>query len=344
MSDLRSIGDHMADGKLPVNLISQVAEPSLIPQRTTSGSRSMIRSFSRRRMSVSCDSSVRDPSSAIQTQLAAIKAQRDAERAARLDERRTRWQADRQGWRGHCLACLDTGSDYLTQLDCSCPAGIAVAAERERTQLEHMRQFIAAKVRDVMAVAGIPAEYRDWTLENFPRRTRTLTTLTRWADEWNARDGLVLFGSYGTGKTSLMISLMRVLATHYLTGDPHGVIRARFKRASELLSDLRAAMDTKDESYDRLLTEAKQIRLFVLDDLGRENPKSEWVSETLFEIIDARYAHGLPIFATTNYTPETLPGRLGINAEAIMERINDRCVWIKVTGSSMRTSQARVLE
>lgn len=276
--------------------------------------------------------------------LAAINAQREADRAAVLAERRAAWHAASLHWQGDCATCLDTGRDFMTDLDCACSAGEHRGAERERRRLEARQEVIAVQAREVMRSACIPPEYADWTLENFPRRVRTLISLRGWAANWDGREGLMLFGPYGVGKTSLMIGLMRLLVTNYLSLREDGVIRARFKRASELFTQLRAAMDEEDGAYDRLMTEAKRVRIFVLDDLGRENPKSDWVSETLFEIVDGRYAHGLPIFATTNYTPETLSSRLGGNADAIMERINDRCAWMRVTGASMRKTHARVIE
>lgn len=271
---------------------------------------------------------------------------REMERAERIAERRARWEADSVDWQGECASCLDTGCDYLTELDCDCPAGEARAQERDRRRAARRAEAIEEQVAATLGAARIPPEYAGWTLDNFPRRgSQALLRLRGWANAWDGRDGLILFGNYGVGKTSLMIGLLRALALRYLSQrDSDAVIRARFTRASQLMADLRAAMDSEDHSYDHLMTTAKQVRLFVLDDLGRENPKSDWVSETLFEIIDARYAHGLPILATTNYTPDTLTARLGANGEAIMERLNDRCVWMRINGASMRKAQARVME
>lgn len=355
MSDLHSLGDYIAAGALPAGIAGIAgttgtadraplaspasSRPALNPRGSTPRNRG-------RAKRIGFDVTSESSRSHVQRKLDEINALRAEARAQEQAERRARWEADRAALAGpvRCLSCLDSGRDYLTELDCLCAAGEHRAAERERQQIEERLAFIARESRSVMDRAGVPSEYATWTLATFPRRTRSLAQVREWAEGWNERDGLLLFGSYGVGKTSLMIGLMRELVTRYLTTHPERVVRARFKRASQFFTELRAAMDSKDESYDRLITEAKQVRVFVLDDLGRENPKSEWVSETLFEIIDARYSHGLPIFATTNYSPETLPARLGVHAEAIMERVNDRCDWLKVGGVSMRKAQARVLE
>jgi DNA replication protein DnaC len=345
MSDLLSIGQHLERGVgLPVGMpASDVSSDQSSDANRRPLTFSTRRSHSSRKTTASSASSAKSELS-LGAKLAAISVQREADRQERIAQRRAVWEADRRGWRGKCPACLDQGRDYLTELDCRCAAGQARAAERERRHLEILRETIANDAQRVIAAAAIPPEYHDWTLENFPRQTRTLATLQKWAADWNERDGLILFGHYGTGKTSLMIGLLRILARDYLTRHYGGVIRARFKRASQFLAELRAAMDAHDGAYDRLMMEAEQVRLFVLDDLGRENPKSEWVSETLFEILDARYAHGLPILATTNYRPDDLAARLGVHGDAIMERINDRCVWLEVKGASMRKSQPRVIE
>ena len=348
MGDLRSIGDRIAHDGLPPSLAAfqqtyAIPQDQMTPPSTTPSPKAR----TRRSWSNSTASLIASDGgpNRLSAKLASIKAMRDAERAQRIAERRARWEADSADWQGECATCLDTGCDYLTELDCDCPAGVARAEERDRRRAARRAEAIDEQITAVLGAARIPPEYAGWTLDNFPRRSQSLLRLRGWASDWDGREGLILFGNYGVGKTSLMIGLLRSLALRYLSQrDSDARIRARFTRASQFLADLRAAMDSEDGAYNYLMTAAKQVRLFVLDDLGRENPRSDWVSETLFEIIDARYAHGLPILATTNYTPETLTARLGANGEAIMERINDRCVWMRINGASMRKAQARVIE
>ena len=75
--------------------------------------------------------------------------------------------------------------------------------------------------------------------------------------------------------------------------------------------------------------------LLVLDDLGKEKP-SEWVEETLYEIINARYVRRLPVIITTNVGLKAVETRYPWNGEAIVSRLFEMCAGVKVGGDDWR--------
>jgi DNA replication protein DnaC len=83
----------------------------------------------------------------------------------------------------------------------------------------------------------------------------------------------------------------------------------------------------------------KRVPLLIIDDLGKERA-TDWTISTLYTIIDGRYDRAMPIIVTTNYDPGSLVGRLtpqgddGTIAECIIDRINEVCRAIIMTGDS----------
>jgi DNA replication protein DnaC len=75
--------------------------------------------------------------------------------------------------------------------------------------------------------------------------------------------------------------------------------------------------------------------LLIIDDLGAER-KSEFMQETVFNIVDARYRSGLPFIITTNLTAEELKKPQDVSYSRIYDRILERCFPIEVSGASRR--------
>ena len=67
----------------------------------------------------------------------------------------------------------------------------------------------------------------------------------------------------------------------------------------------------------------------------KEKP-SEWVEETLYEIINARYVRKLPVVITTNVGLKAVETRYPWNGEAIVSRLFEMCIGAKVEGEDHR--------
>ena len=76
--------------------------------------------------------------------------------------------------------------------------------------------------------------------------------------------------------------------------------------------------------------------MLIIDDLGAER-NSEYMQETVFNIIDARYRSGLPFIITTNLSIDELMSTDNIAQKRIYDRILERCYPVKVDGTSRRT-------
>ena len=101
---------------------------------------------------------------------------------------------------------------------------------------------------------------------------------------------LILQGQRGAGKSHLAYAIAQKALSNGISVFCHSV--------PELLDMLRAGYN--DGSYDVMLDDLMNVELLVLDDLGAQ-ATTDWTSEKLYEIVNARSRRLLPMVITTNY-------------------------------------------
>jgi DNA replication protein DnaC len=92
----------------------------------------------------------------------------------------------------------------------------------------------------------------------------------------------------------------------------------------------------KQEYYDSL----NDYQLLVLDDLAAER-KTEYMSEIVFNVIDARYRAGLPLIVTTNLTSEELKHPADISYQRTFSRLLEMCIPLEVEGKDKRLEKLK---
>lgn len=109
---------------------------------------------------------------------------------------------------------------------------------------------------------------------------------------------LFLQGPTGVGKTFLCSAIANALLQ---TGIP--VLYLPF---TELLAMMKAAFNERNNKADRLLNEARDVEVLILDDLGAENITG-FVEETLFSLLNYRLSHALrPTVISSNLMIEEI--------------------------------------
>ena len=136
--------------------------------------------------------------------------------------------------------------------------------------------------------------------------------------------GLLLKGSYGTGKTHLAVSILRETAEAGIPG--------MFVVVPDLIAKMLTSFDAKDGKAGALVETAKSVPLLVLDDLGAENPKL-WVVELVYVLINHRYEHMLPTIITTNYDGKQLDAVFG---RRIVSRLTEMTVPVNIRAEDYR--------
>lgn len=140
------------------------------------------------------------------------------------------------------------------------------------------------------------------------------------------RNGLLIVGGYGTGKTHLAAA-----TSNALIGKGKPVLFGTF---ISHLENLRQEFDnTSQRTY---LSKMKVTPVLVIDDLGKEK-KSEWTRQVLFDVINYRYEHLLPTIITTNLASEDNFDALANHVEgAVWSRLCEMCHVVATKGTDYR--------
>ena len=205
-------------------------------------------------------------------------------------------------WRGAmCMACYEES-----------------AIETQKAEnIERQNKYVIS----LLSSSGIPVRYMDSSLENYiPQNERSgkmLTSLKRYiADFKHHRDtgtSIVMSGGVGTGKTHLGASMAQEVIRKY-------GMKAHFTTVIKMVRRIRAtySRDSK-ESEEMVLDYFMNRDLLIIDEIGVQSG-SDHEHNTIFEIINERYADMKPTIILSNEGIEELTKILG---ERIIDRFRD---------------------
>lgn len=132
---------------------------------------------------------------------------------------------------------------------------------------------------------------------------RSLSTARNAAQYFSQHlDGwLLLLGSFGVGKTHLAAAIANFTVSLS--------IPTLLLTVPDLLDWLRFAYGAEESNFEERFEEIRNIRLLVMDDLGTQNA-TPWAEEKLYQILNYRYIHRLPMVITTNQALDEIEGRI----------------------------------
>lgn len=200
---------------------------------------------------------------------------------------------------------------------------------------------------NLLEQAHIPRRYREavpprkeaCTLQNFypaPNNGSQLKAFNyafRLVREYPAVDrGLLLMGPVGVGKTHLAVAIL------------HGLIEkgvpCLFYEFGALLKQIQDSYNAVSNTSEmRVLSPVYQAEVLVLDELGASKP-TDWVRDTMMQIIGQRYNDRRLTIFTTNYldarrqpSEETLEDRVGVR---LRSRLYEMCRTVSIDGDDFR--------
>jgi len=199
---------------------------------------------------------------------------------------------------------------------------------REREEEERRQREFADMVQRYRNMGFPESEMKNWTFANDdgknPRMTAAMQNYVKHFAEFQKQGkGLLLFGSVGTGKTFHAACIANALID---TGVP--CLVTNFARIANTVQGL---FEGRQEYFDSL----NRFPLLVIDDLAAER-KTEWMLETVFNVIDSRYRAKLPLIVTTNLTREELMNPEDITYQRIFSRLFEMCTPIEIAGADRR--------
>lgn len=188
------------------------------------------------------------------------------------------------------------------------------------------------RVQKLFAELHVPRRYHNKTLETFRpelHKGRGYDMAVRYVSRFEelkkeTTNGLAFIGPPGTGKTHLAYAILNALLPR---------VRSAICGSVPDLMEMLRPRDEDRKVGEQRLHALKTSELVILDDLGAER-ESDWVTERLFMIINARYNEQLPTVITSNAELEVLERMKGW--ERISSRISEMCYAVLCDGIDRR--------
>lgn len=209
---------------------------------------------------------------------------------------------------------------------CKCAQEKAKAEEAELERRERMRMI------NELRKMGFPdEEMRSWTFENDDHANPKVSKVAKSYVEnfplmLKEGMGLMFHGNVGSGKTYIAACIANALIDQ---GYPCMV--TNFAR---LINTISGMYEGKQQYIDGL----NKFDLLVIDDLAAERD-TEYMNETVQNIIDNRYRCGKPLIVTTNLKAKEFQNPTDVKKERTYSRLRKLCIPVKVIGADRRKKQ-----
>jgi len=224
-----------------------------------------------------------------------------------------------------CPHCFGTGMEVVA----------GEGARRCRCQSPDHRQRL-------LHAARIPARYQHCTLQGYDAGDSDSKWIAKIEADRVINDylvidgrGLLFVGAVGVGKTHLAVALLRELIDRYQ-------VRGLFYQFGALLRRIQDSYNPVSQTSElAVLGPVFEADVLVLDELGASKP-TDWVRDTMMQIINTRYNDKRLTIFTTNYSDkrktekdptELLEERIGV---ALRSRLYEMCKTVEIEGEDYR--------
>jgi DNA replication protein DnaC len=199
--------------------------------------------------------------------------------------------------------------------------------------------------RRLFELTRVPKRHQECSLSNYQPAPDNASQLLafkrahRLVHDYPAVErGLLFAGPVGVGKTHLAAAILRGLAEKGIPG--------LFCEYGSLLREIQDSYNSFSlTSQMSVLVPVYEAEVLVLDELGASKP-TEWVLDTMTQIVGRRYNDKQLTIFTTNYTDEcrspageTLQDRVGAR---LRSRLYEMCSTVLIEGEDYRRCLSRL--
>ena len=197
--------------------------------------------------------------------------------------------------------------------------------QKKRKQFEQMiRQFYIQNY--------LSKRIQDYQFENFiitktnKKEVEIAKDFTEKCINKNQKNGLIITGKSGVGKTHLATAILNKLTEKNML-----VLMGRLILLLDVIKDTFKDFSSKEKDIIELYS---KVDMLIIDDLGTERISS-WALEKLYTIIENRNENKLPIIVTTRFNKESLLDRFSQSedeelSEAVIQKLYQFCYGIEL--------------
>jgi DNA replication protein DnaC len=191
----------------------------------------------------------------------------------------------------------------------------------------------------------IPKRYENCHFHSYralnPTQERAFKYASKLAMEYPAIErGLLFMGTVGVGKTHLAVSILKGLTERGFN--------CLFYESGSLLKEIQNSYNIHTQTSElTVLAPILEAEVLVLDEIGATKP-TEWVRDTMANIINSRYNDKKLTIFTTNYLDErrnekeeTLEDRIGVR---LRSRLFEMCRTVPLVGEDFRRTFDQVTQ
>lgn len=224
---------------------------------------------------------------------------------------------------------LDIQRDYVIPAPCDCEESARERMnEQDRLALEkNERNARFLYIRSLKELGFVDEKQREYTFENDDNPDSEISKICKkyvknWHKFENTNDGILLFGTVGTGKTYFACCIANALIDQG--------INAKVRKLSTIIG--MADFNEREKAMRKLAS----VDLLILDDFGMEST-TEYAQQLVFTLIDDRMNAKKPLIVTTNLTVEQLRKTEIMSLRRIYDRVLQQCpIQLRLAGDSKR--------
>ena len=216
---------------------------------------------------------------------------------------------------------------------CNCKESKAYWNEIDlKEEIQKKRKHFEQMIRQFYIQNYSSKRIQDYQFKNFiitennKKEVEIAKDFTQKCINKNQKNGLIITGKSGTGKTHLATAILNKLTEKYMQ-----VLMGRLILLLDVIKDTFKDFSSKEKDIIELYS---KVDMLIIDDLGTERISS-WALEKLYTIIENRNENKLPIIVTTRFNKGSLLDRFYQSedeelAEAVIENLYQFCYGIEL--------------
>ena len=216
---------------------------------------------------------------------------------------------------------------------CNCEESKAYWNEIDlKEEIQKKRKHFEQMIRQFYIQNYSSKRIQDYQFENFiiteinKKEVEIAKDFTEKCINKNQKNGLIITGKSGVGKTHLATAILNKLTEKDML-----VLMGRLISLLDVIKGTYKDFSSKEKDIIELYS---KVDMLIIDDLGTERISS-WALEKLYTIIENRNENKLPIIVTTRFNKESLLDRFCQSedeelSEAVIQKLYQFCYGIEL--------------